>query len=280
MPERVQDLDVGRVEDGPAGVAQPRGEVELLAVQEERFVEHPDFVEHLAGQQHAGTGHPVHLAFGRTVPSLHVVPAAEPVARLERPQEAVSHRVDDARERPAARIHGPVQVADHRPHDPRTRMRPRDRDVVGERSRPPLRVGVQQQHVRRVGLTDALVPRRRQVDVLRVLDQTDPGMCGDRARMAAVDRSVVDHQHVDADVAAMRLERREAPFQVVAGVEVHDDDGELRHAATRHRCGVCATSTMPTMMKKTPAHRSAGTVSFSTNRSASRINTYVSEANG
>ena len=261
-PERVQDLDVGRVEDGPAGVAQPRGQVELLAVQEERLVEHPDLVEHLAGQQHAGAGDPIHLALGGSVPPLHVVPAAEPIARQERPQEAVSHRVDDARERPAARIHGPVRVADHRPHDPRARVRPRDRDVVGERSRPPFRVGVQQQHVRRIGLPDALVPRRREVDVLRVLDQADPRMRGDRARVAAVDRRVVDHQHVDVDVAAMRLERRQAPFEVVAGVVVHDDDGELRRAANRHRCGVCATSTMPTMMQKTPAHRSAGTVSF------------------
>ena len=276
----MQDLHVGREQDGPAGVAQPCGHVELLRVQGERLVEHPHILEHLAGQQHAGARDPIDLALGGSVPPLHVVAAREPIVGHDRTDEAVAHRVDDARQGPAARIHGSVQVPDHRTHDPRARVRACNGDVVGERPHPPLRVGVQQQHVRRVGGPDALVPRRREVDVLRVLDQTGPRMRGDRARVAAVDRRVVDHQDVDADVAAMRLERCQAPFQVVAGVVVHDDDGELRRAANGHRCGVCATSTMPTMMQKTPAHRSAGTVSFKMNRSASRISTYVSEANG
>ena len=98
----------------------------------------------------------------------------------------------------------------------------------------------------------------RQEDVLSILDETRPRMGGDRLRVAAVVRRVVDHQHVDVDLAAMGLEGRQAAFEVVPGVEVHDDDGELRLAGSGHRWGVCATSTMPTMMKNTPAQRSEG----------------------
>ena len=77
-------------------------------------------------------------------------------------------------------------------------------------------------------------------------------------------------------LAAVRFEGGEASLEVVPGVEVHDDDGQLgRPGIGAHECGVCATSTMPVMMKNTPAHRSGGICSCRTKRSASRINTYV-----
>ena len=83
------------------------------------------------------------------------------------------------------------------------------------------------------------------------------------------------------DVATVRFEGGEASLEVVPGVEVHDDDGQLgRPGIGGHECGVCATSTMPVMMKNTPAHRSVGICSCRMNLSASRISTYDSEANG
>ena len=47
-PPLVQDLDLGGEQDVPTRVVQTRGHVELLAVEEERLVEHAHFVERLA----------------------------------------------------------------------------------------------------------------------------------------------------------------------------------------------------------------------------------------
>ena len=79
---------------------------------------------------------------------------------------------------------------------------------------------------------------------------------------------VVDDEDVDGTVAAVRRQRREAALQVVAGVVVDDDNGQvgvgrirrsgISGARPAHVCGVWATSTMPVMMKNTPAHRSGG----------------------
>ena len=97
----------------------------------------------------------------------------------------------------------------------------------------------------------------------------------DGGGVRAVVRGIVDHEHVERDVTAVSLERGQATLEVVPGVVVHDHDRELGGLGSdrdRHRCGVCATSTMPTMMQNTPAQRSGGICSCNTNRSANRIN--------
>ena len=100
------------------------------------------------------------------------------------------------------------------------------------------------------------------------------GARGGRRGMGTVDRRIVDHEHVERDVPAVPLERSEAAIEERTGVVVHDHDRELGGLGgdgDRHWWGVCATSTMPSMMKNTPAHRSGGICSCSRNRSAKRI---------
>jgi hypothetical protein len=78
--------------------------------------------------------------------------------------------------------------------------------------------------------------------------------------VAVVARRVVDHEHIDLDVTPARLERRQTPLEVPAGVVVDDDDRQLGRPRVGHDpCGVREIKKMPIAMNATPPQRSAGT---------------------
>ena len=85
-------------------------------------------------------------------------------------------------------------------------------------------------------------------------------MCAHRQRVGTVVRRVVDHEHVDVQIAAEPFERRETTFEVRAGVVVDDHDrqvvaGRIR-APTRginaHSCSIASTSAASLMAPTRP----------------------------
>ncbi len=146
----VEDLELGRVQDRPARVAQSRAQVELLRVEPEALVEPADLLERAPAHQQARPAHPVDDPLGPAVPPDLPVGARVPVRAEERAEEGVPDRLADAREDPAALVDRAVGVAHQRPEDGRVRMVLPHLDERCEVAGPDLGVGVEEQDPGRV----------------------------------------------------------------------------------------------------------------------------------
>ena len=245
---QVHDADRAIVDNPPAGPRHPDAEIEVVAVHEERLVEHLPVRRHLREQpprpQHEGPVDRADLA-GRVVGQVREIVARQqfrPRKRRRqprRPAEAVPQGRDRA---PAGEVHGAIRQHQLRRNQAEVRFGQHPLHAVLDRGGVADRVGIEKQHAfaRAPGVAEIVGGAEARVG--RGGNIFHPGKLGLDQRTDAIRRKIVHDDHLDRPAQELTRQRAQRRPDFRARLVGHDDDGKERQGWRNRTSGALSRS--------------------------------------
>ena len=245
----VEDMDVAErrllrafalvVQDGggdvgiaPAGQQEAVGEVDVLAVHEEGFVEQPHLTDCLAAHHEEGSADDLDAVGLRARQVAHVVAAEATAVGKEgaEPRHLAEGRPGSRHAATAFPCKAAPPVVHRHAGGSHFGMAVEIADAVGEGALRHDGVGVEQQDVAACGAADGLVVGVGEAPVVGVGNEAHLGEAGAEIVDGGIGRVVVDHKDLHVQAALRCKHGMQALLKVVLDIVADDDNGEVCHS--------------------------------------------------